>query len=809
MALIKSLNTAVTGLQAQQFRIEVIGNNIANVDTTGFKSSRVDFGSVLSQTLSFGIAPEGFLGGVDPIQVGLGTRVAATPTDFGQGPTEATGVVSDLAVQGEGFFVLTDESGDDIYTRDGSFSLDSAGLLHDPATGFLLQGFAADENFQVNPGSQLSNLTVPLGELTIARATENAFFTGNLDASGPVASQGTLQFSERLYDNRFANGDLISSENPLGLDRATADTPLANLVRPLGGFVPFTDTTTGTAGASALVFPDLATQPTGVVLGVSATKGDRALAAETFTVGDPPPTGGTTLGDFIGFLRRSFGINTGIIDGAEQAENTISHTRVDSATGEEVNGTLTAGTGGAPDDTATLTGLTDFDADFGDVRVGDFIRFTSGQAAGEIAEIIGVSASTPGGTLDTLSFRSDGFNSLGAVPILGDTYVIHAPASAGVAADDTLVTVDGASGTVTVGAPTTSGDVTSFSVTDTSVGDFALEQGVAVAQRVDYVSAGSVVSGWVSSVAGDTFTVAFDATLAQSPDGGSTFTVLDLADGTIELAGNTGDANDISDIEVTSEGNVVSLFAAAPVVAAEGESVTLTATVFDSLGTPRPVRLTFVFEGSSASGPNTWRYFAEAMDDADGDPVVASGTVLFGAQGQFLGTGSAAETIAIDLAPTAGSGAGAVTPLTFELDLSRLTQLATDDSQIQLDDQDGFASGTLAEYAIGRDGLIQGIFTNGLVRTLGQVALARFANPSGLTPEADNFFRAAPNSGIPNVGAPGTFGRGAVLSGFLEESNVDLAEQFTDLIIGQRAFEANARTVSVSDEMLQELVNLV
>ena len=115
MALIRVLNTAVSGLQAQQFRIEVIGANIANLDTTAFKGSRVDFGTVLSQTLSFGIAPQGFLGGIDPIQVGLGTRVVATTTDFGQGRTEATGVVSDIAVQGEGFFVLEDQTGNDIF----------------------------------------------------------------------------------------------------------------------------------------------------------------------------------------------------------------------------------------------------------------------------------------------------------------------------------------------------------------------------------------------------------------------------------------------------------------------------------------------------------------------------------------------------------------------------------------------------------------------------------------------------------------------------------------------------------------------
>ena len=99
--------------------------------------------------------------------------------------------------------------------------------------------------------------------------------------------------------------------------------------------------------------------------------------------------------------------------------------------------------------------------------------------------------------------------------------------------------------------------------------------------------------------------------------------------------------------------------------------------------------------------------------------------------------------------------------------------------------------------------------TTGNFLYLGQVAVARFANPNGLTEVGQNFYAAAPNSGDPQIGVAGTFGRGVMSSGFLEESNVDLAQQFTDLIIGQRAFQANARTISVSDEMLQELVNLI
>ncbi len=809
MALIRSLNTAVTGLRAQQFRVEVIGNNIANVDTTAFKSGRVDFSTMMSQMLSHGVAPQGNLGGIDPTQIGHGVSVSNSVANFSQGPTEATGVNTDLAIQGDGFFILTDGQGGSVFTRDGSFTINPASLLHDPATGFVVQGWVADQNFQVSPGGALSNIEIPVGSQTIARATNLATISGNLNSSGSIADQGTQLFSDRLYDDRFINTDLVSSENPLGLARATTDTPLQNLVRSLGDFIRYDATTTGTAGTAALVFPELANQPSGVAIQLTALKGDRDLPAASFVVGDPPPTGGTNLGDFIEFLERSFGINTGVWNGAEQTQNTLSFNRLDPQTGEASNGTLSLGVSGGPDDTATLTSLIDHQANFRGVEAGDFVRFTSGGAAGQIAEVVSVAASVVGGPLDTLMFRGDGFNSLSIVPTIGDTYAVHAGAGVGIAADVALFTIDGVAATVTVGAPTTTGGVRSFTVTDTAVTDFAFDHGLSVDQRIEYLSGGATVSGWISAVVGDTITINFDATLAQDPDAGSSFTAVDQADGTIQIAGNVGTANDISSVEIISAGARISLFDQPPVVRAEGESVVLNTLVFDSLGTPRQVQVTLVYEASSPNGPNVWRYFAESVDDADSDRLVGSGTVLFGSDGQFLTTGQPNETVTIDLTTTAAQAGGVETPFTFELDFSRLTQFATTSSEVQLRSQDGFESGTLNDFAIGTDGLITGIFSNGQTRSLGQVATARFANPNGLTDEGGNFFTVAPNSGEPQIGMAGTFGRGVISAGFLEESNVDLAQQFTDLVIGQRAFQANARTISVSDEMLQELVNLI
>lgn len=813
MALIKSLNTAVSGLKAQQFRIEVVGNNIANVDTTAFKGSRADFATQLSQSITYGTAPQGFLGGVDPIQVGLGTQVANTVTDFNQGPTEATGVSSDMAIQGDGFFILRDERGGQVFTRDGSFSINPSNQLHDAATGFIVQGYMADEEFQVTPGGPLQNLEIPVGTQTIAKATTEAQFIGNLnsDGDGGVGGSGSLHFSERMYDNRFTNNDLISSENPLGLERATDTTPLHNLVRSLGDFTAFTADDTGSPATATEVFPELQNQLTGVGITLTGLKGDRELPDMTFVVGDPPPTGGTTLGDFVDFMGRAFGVNDGNWDGIEQTEHTYSYERTNPFTGEAVNGTLSEGQLGGADDQFSLGQVTDHQADYRSVKPGDFIRFTSGAAAGQIAEITAISASTPGETLDTLTLRTDGFNSLSINPAMGDTYVVHANAQVALARDTTLLSLDSTDASVNVGVPSTTGGIRSFTVQDTTVTSLSLEEGVAPSQEVQYLSGGVMVTGIVADVTGDTVTIAYDSALSQDPDAGTAFDVVKLADGTIEVASNAGTMNGFDDIELHSEGERIGLFDRNSLAEASGESATLTTTVFDSLGTPRQVELTFVFESSSANGPNIWRYFAESQDDSDLDRVVGSGTVLFNGAGQYVTTGHSVEQVVVDLDATPEQGGGVETPFMYSLDFSRMTQFATpfNQSEIQMQEQDGFEAGVLRDFTVGNDGIITGVFTNGLTRDLGQVVLSRFANPNGLDAEGGNFFRRGVNSGIPQIGVPGTFGRGSVQSGVLEESNVDLALQFTDLVIGQRAYQANARTITVSDELLQELVNLI
>ena len=179
--------TAVTGLQSHQTRLDVIANNIANVNTVGYRSSRVLFQDLFSQLLRGGSAPVGNFGGSNPQQVGLGVRVGSIDVNHQQGSLLSTGVSSDLAIQGNGFFVLSDGL-KTAYTRDGSFDLNANGMLIDPATGMRVQGYIADETGIVNTDKPPEDISIPIGSAGIARSTSNVYLIGKVHVGGGLVT---------------------------------------------------------------------------------------------------------------------------------------------------------------------------------------------------------------------------------------------------------------------------------------------------------------------------------------------------------------------------------------------------------------------------------------------------------------------------------------------------------------------------------------------------------------------------------------------------------------------------------------------
>ena len=200
MGVSTSLYSGLSGIKAHQRRMDVIGHNIANVNTPGFRSSQALFRTAFAQTLSIGTAPTAGLGGVNPVQVGLGTTVGATRTNFNQGSIETTGVPSDLAISGNGFFIVQDGSGRPYYTRDGSFSLGADQVLTN-SKGMRVLGWMADENFQITQSGAGESITIPIGSMRLAMATQNIHLTGNLNSNGTIGTQGSLLGTQGLIDN--------------------------------------------------------------------------------------------------------------------------------------------------------------------------------------------------------------------------------------------------------------------------------------------------------------------------------------------------------------------------------------------------------------------------------------------------------------------------------------------------------------------------------------------------------------------------------------------------------------------------------
>lgn len=556
MGLTSAMLTGLTGLAANGTRVETIGNNIANVNTTAFKGSRTLFQTLFSQTLSPGTAPSATTGGTNPMQVGHGVAVGATTRTTTGGALETTGLPADLALDGNGFFIVQSAAGRDYYTRDGAFSLNEQNQLI-TANGQYLMGYGVDSNFSVVPGT-LSRLTIPLGQDLIARATQNVSLDGVLSAAETIAASGSTHTSQSLVN---------------GSGAAVTDATALTDVHSAGA--------TGTA-----LFA------TGDVITINGiTKGDRSVTDQQFVVG----TTGTTLGDFAAWLEEACGIQT---------------------------------------------------AD-------------------------GVSGS-PGVTIEN-----------GALVIRSNT-----------------------------------GDPNSISIN----GD-------------DLVSSNAAVG------------LPFEFTNTARATGGGVYTSF---------------------------------------------------TVYDSLGNPVSVNATFTLEETPNTGP-VWRYYLESPDVGSGPTALGTGTVTFDTDGNYVR--SSGNQFTLDR-----SGTGAANALTFSLDLENLNGLATSTSEVILDTQDGYPPGTLNAYSIGNDGVISGTYSNGQVRSLGQIPVATFINDQGLVAESENLFSVAPNSGAARIVDAGSLNAGTIRSGMLEMSNVDLTQEFIGLISASTGFQANSRVITVSNEMLDSLL---
>jgi flagellar hook protein FlgE len=336
-------------------------------------------------------------------------------------------------------------------------------------------------------------------------------------------------------------------------------------------------------------------------------------------------------------------------------------------------------------------------------------------------------------------------------------------------------------------------------------------QGIGAASNLDQNTTLTLTDGntanpytYTYTVPGTTNTLSDVVTDINTNSGGH-FTASLSANGNLVITAADGKAITVGGNLSTGAGATKETFSPTGINTAPGTFST-SMVVYDALGTSHV--LTFNFTKTAA---NTWTYqiTIPTSDLAPGgNPVVSSGTLTFNGNGQLVSP-------ATDIAGlTISNLADGATPMTFTWNLYNptggglVTQMAGS-SNASSTQQDGYASGSLQSFTIGSDGVIQGIFSNGQTNALGQIALATFSNEQGLIRDGSNEYVASLASGEPNVGDPGTGGRGTLSGGSLEQSNVDIATQFAQLILAERDYQANAKSLTTFDQVTQTAINLV
>jgi len=634
----RALFTAVSGLRNHQIWLDVIGNNISNANTVGYKASTVVFDDILGQTISSGVAPTTSKGGVNPVQIGLGMTIGSISQNFLQGSIQTTNRNTDMAIQGEGFFVLANGS-DRTYSRAGSFTLDANGKIVDTATGFKVQGANGD-------------ITISLGAQSTAVPTTAATFKGNLDFSETEGSTFVSTFN--VIDTVGANHTLTitftknfsegAGRWDWAVTKAAGDSMIANLTSATGA-VFFN----GTGAVIPSATQDLTFQP--------------SVTAGTDTVNANAYLGIDNAGDIA---------ITGPLGGPAAIRTTV---------------------------------------------VADDPLSTTGKTTSAIAVAAAINSSTAATGVHAAATES-------LVAYTGGAFGAN-------------VTLDGTAGrTLVINGASILGAVT----------------GTATQRRdalVTLINGQTTATGVVATASGTGFTL-------SASDGRN---IAIQTDATVGAA--TANTNFFG---------FATGLAAATVVARGGVALTANGTI------------------------------TSTVVPADAATIGGEGTATAAA---------ASQAVTLNFA----TGAGVTTPQAITLDFGTATNLTpltgmAAPSTVTLASQDGVASGTLQNFAIGLDGTITAFFTNGRTSTIDTVQLAAFANAAGLVKIGANQFREGAASGGAVVGNPSTGGRGTVLSGSLEMSNVDLAAEFSSMIIAERGFQANARTIATSNSMLEELVNL-
>lgn len=805
-------DTALSGIRAASSDLKVTGNNIANASTSGFKGSRAEFGDVYASSVL----------GAGSTAVGSGVQVQDVAQVFTQGNVAFTENELDLAINGKGFFIVS-RNGEQLYTRAGTFGLDDDGYITNNANA-RIQGFQADS--AGNIGGIIGDIQIQTANLD-PRQTTTVESVLNLDSTDPV-----LQSIGRI----FATQGNAVGVTQAGLQDATTTTlsgntfglPLANdfSTTPMDFDVQLTGATSGNTGTVSVSLDTSA----GVPSSINNFNDLRTLAgvinAQIFSPA-VPQTPIDVVANAVDFGAGVYGLE---FTALEEGRN--SQVQISNQTGNVSQVGLNPAPISVGGIAAVSNGYPQQSIDFVDSD-GQIVTYTSlegataAQTASEMNALQGVSA-TSQTNLTLSNFNSSGGNlviELNGVSLSGDS-LAALETEINNLSDSVLpgitATLGATGATLSVGSAV--GDDIRVAISSTDGGDSITVQGDpdAPAQTLQLPPA----------AAGN-----YDATLNSVTVGGAIELVLDEGYSMSNAQPQSvGLFQPISDTEFSE----VVINAFDPNDQSTYNSAT-SMTIYDSLGNSHVMTQYFVKQSyeinDPTTAPNHWVMFVQIDGRDIGDPDTSlpppqntqSTQASFNAY--FNEDGSLNEILTEDILISNwvpldedGRANGAMGPQNvlaggtpvipepptssnFVVDLNGTTQFGSEFSVNDVD-QNGYATGRLSGLNIDESGIIFARYTNGESQILAQVALADFTNQQGLQPVGNTMWAENFESGPPNVGTPRSAALGALQSGALEESNVDLSEQLVNLIIAQRNFQASAKTIETADQVTQTIINL-
>lgn len=848
----RSLWSGVSGLQAHQVAMDVEGNNISNVNTTGFKYSRADFGTMFSQTVKIATAPTDGRGGSNPLQIGLGVSVSSTTRIHSQGSVQTTDKNTDVAINGDGFFMVSDDGGLTNYlTRSGDFKLDAYGNFVNNA-GFVVQGWNINWDDQTIDSSRSpQNIFIDPGmHIPAAKSTEVAI-KANLNSGLNIGTSSRNLYaldSVHGWNNKTQRPEdendtgttqfYTTSKNAVevtekGVDAGSlfnANGTGLNLREGQGIWVSYADAkfTTDRANGANVFDPNLTVaQQNNVIFwgnkDISVTLDinlngvriqndnirslDEAIAyINTFTA----PTD-TRDGTGVKAVKKADGsgiefVNDNADGTTDNMKNIDLTVNVGNSAGERNTINYDANTGVfSPQGGNLTTAQNDTDWIAGAAQVGQpqnvkvvtahkYIYSSNPVTIPPMINPDGGPAFQPNnGNRPTDPASANYWDAIqGSLKNTTERTFRTTEDLRELLQRDARYGVDyNGSGIIDNATPTfDANDINqAVKVVVTENGNFAISN--ANETSTIPANAGAGANAATTNPKNMSFNITAYSNKQGTVSTNDAFTKIFKAfDGPLVIG------NQIKE----SEQLKLSAFSAG-------------LEIYDSLGSKHTLEVQFVKQSTTQDGGNEWQMIIRVPEPAEINTTGEGPTNIIVGTARFNNDGSLASYTprTINFSPNNGAAPNQQIKLSFGTSGSN-DGLVSSNSASTLTGQatDGYTSGNLKPDAIRVDdkGNILSEFTNGKTFAVAKIAMASVANNSGLEEIGGNLFKVTANSGNIVVGEAGTGGRGEMKTSALEMSNVDLSRSLTELIIIQRGYQANSKTISTSDQMLQTLIQL-